>query len=68
MKPSRSLLQNIVLAMRREDPARIWERRAPLTPDAVNQLVEQDGVEVLVEPCERRVFTAREYEEVGALP
>ncbi|XP_006457019.1 hypothetical protein AGABI2DRAFT_188762 [Agaricus bisporus var. bisporus H97] len=66
MKPSRSLLQNVVLAMRREDPARIWERRAPLTPDAVHHLVEKDGVEVLVEPCERRVFTAHEYEKAGA--
>lgn len=67
MKPSRSLLQNVVLAMRREDPARIWERRAPLTPDAVHHLVEKDGVEVLVEPCERRVFTAHEYEKVRAI-
>lgn len=64
MKASRRALQKLTLGMRREDPARIWERRAPLTPDAVNELVEKEGVEVLIEPCERRVFTAREYEKV----
>ncbi|KXN82807.1 Alpha-aminoadipic semialdehyde synthase, mitochondrial [Leucoagaricus sp. SymC.cos] len=66
MRPSRKALQKLTLGLRREDPHRIWERRAALTPDAVNQLVEGEGVEVVVEPCERRVFTNREYEKAGA--
>ncbi|KAI0758651.1 Saccharopine dehydrogenase-domain-containing protein [Trametes elegans] len=56
----------LTIGIRREDPARIWERRSPLTPDAVNELVEKDGVEVLVQPCERRVFTANDFLKAGA--
>eukprot|EP01045_Picozoa_sp_COSAG04_P048082 COSAG04_NODE_18265_length_447_cov_0.804598_1_plen_94_part_01 len=43
-----------------------WERRAPLTPAHVGQLVSQ-GVRVLVQPCDRRVFSNLEYEERGAV-
>ena len=55
-KPSK-----LTLGIRREDPLRIWERRCPLTPDAVHELVRKDGVEVLVQPCERRVFTSNDF-------
>lgn len=42
------------------------ERRAALTPEHVNEIVEQ-GVSVLVEPAdEQRVFTPEEYEKSGA--
>lgn len=54
----------VTLGIRREDPQRIWERRAPLTPDTVRQLKDEEGVEVLVQPCERRVFTMDEYLKV----
>ncbi|KAF8321368.1 hypothetical protein DL93DRAFT_2130912 [Clavulina sp. PMI_390] len=54
------------LGMRREDPSRIWERRAPLTPHAVSTLVESEGVDVVVQACERRVFSNAEYEAAGA--
>jgi len=64
MRSTRNVLQKLTVGLRREDPLRIWERRAPLTPDAVNILVEQEGVEVILEPCERRIFTNREYEMV----
>ena len=53
--------KRVTIGIRREDPARIWERRCPLTPDAVHELVHKDGVEVLVQPCERRVFTANDF-------
>lgn len=66
MRPTRKALQKLTLGLRREDPNRIWERRAPLTPDAINQLLEEEDVEVVVEPCERRVFTNTEYEKAGA--
>ena len=43
------------------------ERRAALTPEHVNEIVEQ-GVSVLVEPAdEQRVFTPEEYENSGAV-
>ena len=53
-----------VLGIRREDPERIWERRCPLSPEAVEKLVHEDGVEVLVQPCERRVWKNEEFVKV----
>jgi len=51
----------VTIGIRREDPARVWERRAPLTPDTVADLISHDGVRVLVQDCERRVFPTDEY-------
>jgi saccharopine dehydrogenase (NAD+, L-lysine forming) len=42
-----------------------WERRVPLNPDAVRQLVEK-GYEVYVQPSDIRIYTNEEYEDVGA--
>jgi alpha-aminoadipic semialdehyde synthase len=42
-----------------------WERRAPLTPDHVAQLVGR-GLRVIVQPCDRRIFANGEYERAGA--
>ncbi|KAF7291646.1 hypothetical protein HMN09_01255800 [Mycena chlorophos] len=56
----------LILGLRREDPTRIWERRTPLTPDAVRRLVEQQRVQVQVQPCDRRVFRDHEYVQAGA--
>ncbi|EOD22102.1 Saccharopine dehydrogenase, partial [Emiliania huxleyi CCMP1516] len=42
-----------------------WERRAPLTPSHVSRLV-NSGVEVLVQPSSKRVFTDREFAAAGA--
>ncbi|WVO16236.1 hypothetical protein L204_103907 [Cryptococcus depauperatus] len=56
------------LGVRREDPKRIWERRAPLTPAAVERLL-TDGkaeLQVQVESCRRRCFTDKEYLDAGA--
>lgn len=53
-----------VLGMRREDKNK-WERRAPIAPRHVRELVKQ-GIRVQVQPCTRRVFTDLEYREVGA--
>jgi hypothetical protein len=55
---------SVTIGIRREDPARIWERRAPLTPDAVAELVSRDDVRVLIQECERRVFPVDEYVRV----
>ena len=43
----------LTIGIRKEDPARVWERRCPLTPDAVHRLVKEENVKVLVEDCER---------------
>lgn len=63
--PHRRAASSLVVGIRREDPQRLWERRCPLTPDAVHELV-RDGVRVLVQDCNRRVFPIREFVEVRA--
>ena len=57
----------VTIGIRREDPGRIWERRAPLTPDAVAGLVSRDNVRVLIQECERRVFPLEEYIRVRTI-
>ncbi|KAL7421814.1 hypothetical protein Q5752_003585 [Cryptotrichosporon argae] len=56
------------LGIRREDPSRVWERRAPLTPDAVHQLIStsQSDVRVEIERCARRCFPDSSYTQAGA--
>ncbi|MCB9377454.1 MAG: hypothetical protein H6511_01645 [Holophagales bacterium] len=53
------------VGIRAEDKNR-WERRAPLTPDHVRELVEEQGLSVHVEPSNRRAFLDRDYEDAGA--
>ena len=77
--PSRPLLKRLItssihqrtnqltIGIRREDPARLWERRCPLTPSAVEELVQDAGVRVLVQDCNRRVFESHEFERVSLL-
>ena len=43
----------------------LWERRAPLTPIQVGQLV-REGHRVLIQPSGKRVFPQYEYERSGA--
>ena len=57
----------LTIGIRREDPLRIWERRCPLTPDLVNELVEKDGVDVLIEDCDRRVWNTSTFVQVCSL-
>ncbi|KAF6756526.1 Saccharopine dehydrogenase-domain-containing protein, partial [Ephemerocybe angulata] len=60
--------KRIVLGIRREDPKRVWERRAPLTPSDVAGLLRSNAdVDVVVAPCERRVFRGDEYAKAGAV-
>ncbi|XP_072038762.1 alpha-aminoadipic semialdehyde synthase, mitochondrial-like [Amphiura filiformis] len=55
-----------VMGIRREDYGSQWERRAPLTPLHVKELVES-GVKVLVQPSNRRAYTMQDYQEAGAV-
>ncbi|UCE26043.1 MAG: hypothetical protein JSW52_06660 [Candidatus Coatesbacteria bacterium] len=54
-----------IIGIRREDK-NVWERRVPLTPEHVRDLIEDFDVEVVVQPSEIRVYTAGEYESAGA--
>ncbi len=44
----------------------LTERRAPLTPAQVKQLVDEHQIRILVQPSETRVFTEAEYRAAGA--
>ncbi|KAJ3496460.1 hypothetical protein NLJ89_g10482 [Agrocybe chaxingu] len=56
----------LVIGIRREDPGRIWERRAPITPDDVHEIVSREKAAVEVVACARRVFSDYEYKQAGA--
>ena len=43
-----------------------WERRAPLTPREVERLVRDEGLRVIVQPSDIRIFEDAAYEEAGA--
>lgn len=53
------------LGIRRETKNR-WERRVPLTPAAVEELVRGHGISITVQPSERRAFDDAEYRAAGA--
>merc|ERR1712142_117462 len=54
-----------VLGLRRED-INVWERRAPIAPHHVANLVEK-GIDVIVQPSTRRAYTMDEYLNAGAI-
>lgn len=56
----------MIVAIRREDK-NIWEKRTPLTPNDVSELIKSLGVKVLVQPSKIRIFSDDEYEKVGAI-
>ncbi|CDH56826.1 alpha-aminoadipic semialdehyde mitochondrial [Lichtheimia corymbifera JMRC:FSU:9682] len=53
------------VGIRREDKSR-WERRSPLTPEAVKDLIEQTGAQVYIQPSTKRIFTDNAYVKAGA--
>ncbi|KAH7905556.1 Saccharopine dehydrogenase-domain-containing protein [Hygrophoropsis aurantiaca] len=61
-----SSASQLTIGIRREDPSRIWERRCPVTPDAVHELVHKDNVNVLIQDCDRRVFPVDQFVKAGA--
>ncbi|OJA21128.1 hypothetical protein AZE42_04358 [Rhizopogon vesiculosus] len=56
----------VIVGIRREDPSRIWERRCPVTPDEVAQLIQRLDVDVLIQDCDRRVFPIDHFIKAGA--
>jgi alanine dehydrogenase len=53
------------VGIRREDLL-IYERRSPMTPEHVGELIRQ-GHTVQVEPAAKRAFSDIEFEEAGAV-
>ena len=54
-----------MLGIRAEDKNE-WERRAPLTPDHVSELVHEKDLEIRLQPSSRRVFPDVDYQRAGA--
>ena len=43
------------------------ESRAPIAPSQVSQIIEQyPGINIFVQPCDKRTFKNEEYEKYGA--
>ena len=43
------------------------ESRAPIAPSQVSQIIEQyPGINIFVQPCDKRTFKNKEYEKYGA--
>jgi alpha-aminoadipic semialdehyde synthase len=61
----RRTLMKPVIGIRRETKS-IWERRAPLTPTMVRHLVKEKEIDVLVQPCARRVYSDADFVRAGA--
>ena len=55
------------LGIRREDKNQ-WERRAPLTPTHVAELINEHGLSIAVQPSLNRIFPDDEYHAAGAAP
>lgn len=49
----------------KKETKNIWERRVPLNPQAVKELIDK-GFEVVVQPSENRIYKDEEFNNVGA--
>lgn len=54
------------IGIRKEDK-NPWEKRVPLTPEHVGQLIRENDIEVVVEPSPNRVFSDGDFEKAGAV-
>ena len=53
------------IGIRREDK-NSWEKRVPLVPADIAELLEKNGIEVIIQPSKIRVFSDEQYQEAGA--
>jgi alpha-aminoadipic semialdehyde synthase len=54
-----------LIGIRREDKNK-WERRVPLIPEHVRELIRDHSIEVWLQPSPIRIFSDEEYSQVGA--
>ncbi len=59
------MVSRTVIGIRREDK-NAWERRAPLIPAHVRELIRDLPIDLWVQPSPRRVFTDDDYRREGA--
>jgi len=56
---------SLIFGIRREDKNK-WERRVPLVPHHVQELIDKYNFEILVQPSSIRIHSEKEYEKAGA--
>jgi len=56
---------NNIIGIRHEDKY-VMERRVAITPDLAKVLIEQQGLEILVESSPKRIFSDKEFAAAGA--
>ena len=56
---------SLTFGIRREDKNK-WEKRVPLIPHHIQELIEKYDFEVIVQPSSIRVHSEKEYEKAGA--
>ena len=54
------------LGIRREDKSK-WERRVPLAPEQVAQLISETQIKVFIQPSQIRAFSDQAYRDAGAV-
>ncbi|MGD9899509.1 MAG: bifunctional lysine ketoglutarate reductase /saccharopine dehydrogenase family protein [Calditrichaceae bacterium] len=54
------------IGIRREDIDQT-EKRAPLSPDHVKELVNGTSLDIIITPSKRRIFTNNQYKDAGAI-
>ncbi|MFX0096105.1 MAG: hypothetical protein ACFFBD_30480, partial [Candidatus Hodarchaeota archaeon] len=54
-----------IIGIRREDKNK-WEARAPLTPEHVKEIIENNDAEFIVQPSSIRAFSDESYRQMGA--
>ncbi len=55
----------IRIGLRREDKNK-WERRVPLIPSHVKEILDKDLVSIFLQPSPNRIFSDEDYVQVGA--
>lgn len=56
---------NNTIGIRLEDKY-VMERRVAITPPHAQKLIKEEGLEILVEPSDKRIFSDDEFEQAGA--
>ena len=57
---------NKKIGIRLEDKY-VMERRVPITPDHVKTLIQNEGLEIYVQPSAKRIFKDEEFKNAGAV-
>jgi alpha-aminoadipic semialdehyde synthase len=61
----RGIFMGVIIGIRREDK-NIWERRTPLIPQHIKELISKHHIQFILQPSKIRAFPDEEYVKAGA--